>query len=122
VRCVGGWGIEPRSACPYFDSRLSLCVPPHLGQVDIYSLAIVMAEMINRRPPWHGSTGAQVAYEVHVQGRRPPLPPPGPLVPVEFLDIIKAWACGCMGAQQVLCAVVYSTSVAREPAAAQTFP
>ncbi|KAG2449120.1 hypothetical protein HYH02_005868 [Chlamydomonas schloesseri] len=58
--------------------------------VDIYSLAIIMSEMLMRRPPWHGMSSMQVAWEVHVQGRRPALPPASPLVPVELLQLIEA--------------------------------
>ncbi|KAG2444601.1 hypothetical protein HXX76_001346 [Chlamydomonas incerta] len=58
--------------------------------VDVYSLAIIMSEMLMRRPPWHGMSSMQVAWEVHVQGRRPALPPASPLVPVELLQLIEA--------------------------------
>lgn len=37
--------------------------------VDVYSLAIIMSEMLMRRPPWHGMSSMQVAWEVHVQVR-----------------------------------------------------
>ncbi|KXZ49478.1 hypothetical protein GPECTOR_21g704 [Gonium pectorale] len=36
-------------------------------RVDVYSMGVIMCEMLVRRPPWHGMSSMQVAWEVHVQ-------------------------------------------------------
>ncbi|KAG2489313.1 hypothetical protein HYH03_012145 [Edaphochlamys debaryana] len=58
-------------------------------RVDVYSMAVIMSELLMRRPPWHGMSSMQVAWEVHVQGRRPALPPPSAQHPLKLLQLIE---------------------------------
>lgn len=42
----------------------------HLSdRLDVYSFAIILCEMLTRRPPWHGASPMQVAYQVHMEVR-----------------------------------------------------
>ncbi|PNW80665.1 hypothetical protein CHLRE_07g325739v5 [Chlamydomonas reinhardtii] len=61
---------------------------------DVYSLAVLMNEMVTRARPWSGVRTAVVGFKVAVVGERPDMPPPdSPLCPPELRQlIIDCWA------------------------------
>ncbi|KAG2450569.1 hypothetical protein HYH02_005070 [Chlamydomonas schloesseri] len=61
---------------------------------DVYSLAVLMNEMVTRARPWSGVRTAVVGFKVAVVGERPDMAPPdSPLCPAELRQlIIDCWA------------------------------
>ncbi|KAG2440883.1 hypothetical protein HXX76_003737 [Chlamydomonas incerta] len=61
---------------------------------DVYSLAVLMNEMVTRARPWSGVRTAVVGFKVAVVGERPDMPPPdSPLCPPDLRQlIVDCWA------------------------------
>ncbi|PNH02544.1 putative serine/threonine-protein kinase, partial [Tetrabaena socialis] len=61
---------------------------------DVYSLGVMMNEMVSRTRPWSGVRTAVVGFKVAVVGERPELPPLGdPLCPEPLRRlIVECWA------------------------------
>ncbi|GLI61159.1 hypothetical protein VaNZ11_003445, partial [Volvox africanus] len=61
---------------------------------DVYSLGVMMNEIVTRQPPWSGVRTAVVGFKVAVVGDRPRLPAEDcPLCPMGLRDLIRAcWA------------------------------
>ncbi|GIL58486.1 hypothetical protein Vafri_13612 [Volvox africanus] len=61
---------------------------------DVYSLGVMMNEIVTRQPPWSGVRTAVVGFKVAVVGDRPRLPAEDcPLCPSGLRDLIRAcWA------------------------------
>ncbi|GIL85195.1 hypothetical protein Vretimale_10814 [Volvox reticuliferus] len=63
-------GTTPYLPPEVFDQRVK-----HLtDRSDVYSLGMIMWELFTRQPPWHNMRDVAIAYNVHVNKARPPMP------------------------------------------------
>ena len=62
----------------------------HPLQVDVYSFAIILWELITRQEPYGGQKGVQIAYAAAEQGLRPEIPDYAPADYAELMQ--RCWA------------------------------
>jgi serine/threonine protein kinase len=51
-------------------------LPPLSPKADVYSLGLVLWEMLAGERPWAGLRSHEILYAVVLQGKRPPIPKP----------------------------------------------
>ncbi|KAG2428445.1 hypothetical protein HXX76_011565 [Chlamydomonas incerta] len=59
-------------------------------RADVYSLGIIINELVTRQKPWEGMRPVVVGFQVAMERKRPPLPPPDhPLCPPGLRSLIE---------------------------------
>ncbi|GLI60535.1 hypothetical protein VaNZ11_002682 [Volvox africanus] len=81
-------GTTPYLPPEVFDQQVK-----HLtDRSDVYSLGMIMWELFTRQPPWHNMRDVAIAYNVHVNKARPPMPPKEKCPPRLARLIQACWA------------------------------